>query len=137
MSQHIQIDKILQMLVDNSTELLKGHGFQIVTEDKKLFPYFTPSLAVLKAGRLLVFNISVFPQHGEFEQEISTVQAYFQDAVDTNTPESDPRVEYLEKIAVVMAPETIEDKAPSGDIHWIGLGSPSELADKLRRELAL
>lgn len=137
MSQHTQIDKIVQMLVDNSTELLKGHGFQIVTEDKKLFPYFTPGLAALKAGRLLVFNIAVLPMPGNFTQEIPNLQAYFQDAVDTNTPESDPRVEYLEKVAVVLAPETIEDKAPSGDIHWIGLGSPSELADKLRRELAL
>lgn len=134
---HIEIDKTIQMLVDNTTELLKGHGFEIVTEDKRLFPYFTPGLAALKDGRLLVFNISVFPVPGELQQEIQTLLNYFQEAVDTNTPESDPRVSIIEKVAVVLAPETIEDKAPAGDIHWIGIGSPGELSEKLRRELSL
>lgn len=134
---HIQIDKTLQMVVDNTTEQLKGHGFQIVTEDKALFPYFTPGLAAFKDGRLLVFGLWVFPRPGEFAQEIDSIRNYFQEAVENNTPESDPRVHILEKVAVVLAPETIEDKAPAGDIHWIGIGNLGELADKLRRELAL
>jgi len=134
---HIEIDKTLQMMVDNLTQLLEAHGFQIVTEDKALFPYFIPSVAALKSGRLLVFNVSVFPMPGEFEQEVESIQQYFADAVDQNTPESDPRVQFIEKVAVVLAPERIEDKAPAGDIHWIGLGSPSELTEKVRRELAL
>lgn len=134
---HIEIDKTVQMLIDNTSQLLKGHGFDIVTEDKKLFPYFTPGLAAMKSGRLLVFNISVFPVQGEFQEEIPTIQTYFQEAVETNTPESDPRVAFIEKVAVILAPETIEDKAPAGDIHWIGIGSPSELPGKLRQELSI
>ena len=134
---HIEIDKTLQMLVDNAAELLKAHGYEIVTEDKQLFPYFTPGLAAIKSGRLLVFNISVFPIKGLFEEELPTIIDYFKDAVDTNTPESDSRVAFIEKVALVLAPETIEDKAPAGDIHWIGIQSPSELAEKLRRELSL
>lgn len=134
---HIEIDKTLQLIVSNTAELLKGHGFQIVTEDKTLFPYFTPGLAALQSGRLLVFGIFVFPKEGEFLQEVETIQSYFNDAVEQNTPESDPRVQFIEKVAVVMAPESIEEQAPAGDIHWIGIGSPGELPDKLRHELAL
>ncbi|MGI5836317.1 MAG: hypothetical protein ACOX87_07470 [Chloroflexota bacterium] len=134
---HIEIDKTVQMMVDNASQLLKSHGFEIVTEDKKLFPYFTPGLAAMKSGRLLVFNISAFPIQGVFQEEISTIQSYFQEAVETNTPESDPRVAFIEKVAVVLAPESIEGQAPSGDIHWIGIGSPSQLADRLRQELSL
>ncbi len=134
---HIDIDKTLQTLVDNAAQLLSGHGYQIVTEDKKLFPYFTPGLAALKNGRLLIFALWICPNKGEFEQEIESIQSYFQDAVDQNTPDSDPRVQYFEKIAAVLAPESIEEMAPAGDIHWIGIGSPAELADRLRQELAL
>ena len=132
---HIEVDKTVQMLVDNTAELLKGHGFEIVTEDKQLFPYFTPGLAALKDGRLLVFGIWVFPLPGEFQQEIPAIQDYFNGAVEQNTPESDPRVAFIEKVAVVLAPETIKDKAPAGDIHWIGIGAPGELSEKLYREL--
>ncbi len=134
---HIEIDRTLNLMVSNACELVKGHGFQIVTEDKALFPYFTPALAALKAGRLLVFGFFVYPRPGEFVDEIDPIRNYFQEAVENNTPESDPRVQIIEKVAIVLAPETIEDKAPAGDIHWIGLGSPTELAEKLRRELAL
>ncbi len=134
---HIQVDKTVQMLVENSAQLLRGHGYEIVTEDKRLFPYFTPGLAALKAGRLLVFNISVFPVQGEFEQEATNLLNYFQEAVETNTPDSDPRVAFIEKVALVLAPESIEEKAPAGEIHWIGIGSPSDLADRFRRELSL
>jgi hypothetical protein len=134
---HIEIDKTMQMMVSNLTELLESHGFQNVTEDKALFPYFTPALAGINSGRLLVFGLFVFPKVGEFEKEIKEIQQYFTDAVEQNTPESDPRVQFIEKVALVLAPETIEDKAPAGDIHWIGLGSPSELAEKVRRALAL
>lgn len=134
---HIEIDRTVQMMTSNLTELLKGHGFQIVTEDKALFPYFTPGVAAINSGRLLVFGLRVFPGVGEFQQEVGSIQSYFRDAVETNTPESDPRVQFIEKVALVLAPETIEDIAPAGDIHWIGLGNPSELAEKVRRELAL
>ncbi|MGE5619782.1 MAG: hypothetical protein ACM3US_11045 [Sphingomonadaceae bacterium] len=134
---HTEIDKTLQMIVNNTTELLKGHGFDIVTEDKILFPYFMPGLAALRSGRLLVFGVFVFPKEGEFLEEIEAIQSYFNDAVEQNTPESDPRVQIIEKVALVMAPETIEDKVPAGDIHWIGIGSLAELTDRLRRELAL
>ena len=134
---HIQIDKTLQMLVDNTAQLLSGYGFQIVTEDKKLFPYYTPGLAALKDGRLLVFSFWVFPVAGEFEKELNAIQADLREAVEGNTPESDERVEFIEKVCVVLAPEKIEDIAPASDIHWIGIGTPGELADKLRTELAL
>jgi len=85
----------------------------------------------------LVFNISVFPLQGEFEEEISNILNYFQEAVETNTPDSDPRVAFIEKVALVLVPESIEGKAPMGDIHWISIGSPSDLAERLRRELSL
>jgi len=134
---HIDIDKTVQTLVDNTSQLLSAHGYQIVTEDKKLFPYVTPALAALKDGRLLVFAVWVFPIKGEFEEDIVDIQNYFYEAVDENTPDSDPRVQYYEKVAIIMAPENIEDKAPAGDIHWIGIQSPAELADKLRQSLAL
>ncbi len=134
---HIEIDRTIQMMTSNLAQLLQSHGFQIVTEDKALFPYFTPGLAALNSGRLLVLGLSVFPKVGEFQQEISTIQDYFEDAIESNSPESDPRVQFMEKVALVLAPESIEDKAPAGDIHWIGLGNPSELAEKVRRELAL
>ncbi len=134
---HIEIDRTLQMMTSNLTEQLNAHGFQIVTEDKALFPYLTPALAALNAGRLLVFGLWVFPKVGEFQPEIGAIQSYFRDAVENNTPESDPRVQFIEKVALVLAPESIEDMAPAGDIHWIGLGNPSELSEKVRRELAL
>lgn len=134
---HIDVDRTLQMLVDNATQLLKGHTFEIVTEDKRLFPHYTPGLAAIKNGRLLVFSIWVFPVKGQFQKELGTIQSDMQQAVEENTPESDPRVQFIEKVAVVLAPETIEDRAPAGDIHWIELGAPAELADKLRRRLAL
>ncbi len=134
---HIEIDRTIQMMTSNLDELLKGHGYQTVTEDKQLFPYFTPAVAALQSGRLLVFGLWVFPSVGEFQPEIEAIQDYFRNAVEQNTPETDPRVQFVEKVALVMAPETIEDKAPAGDIHWIGLGNPSELADKVRHELAL
>ena len=134
---HIDIDRTVQILVDNTTELLEAHGYAIVTEDKQLFPYFTPALAALKEGRLLVFTFAVFPVPGQFEQEVAAIQSILHESVEGNTPESDPRVSFIEKVAVVLAPDSIEEIAPAGDIHWIGIGSPGELADKLRRELAL
>ena len=132
---HVDIDKTVMMLVDNTAQLLKGHGFEMVTEDKKLFPYFTPSLAALKDGRLLVFSISVFPSKGEFQKEADYILDVFKNAIGRNTPESNSRVHDVERVAVVMAPESIEGKTPSGDIHWIGIESTNELADMLRHHL--
>ncbi len=134
---HIEVDRTVQMLVDSAASLLQGHGYQIVTEDKKLFPYFTPGLAALKEGRLLVLSVAVFPSKGQFQQEYDTIQSELREAVEGNTPESDSRVSFIEKVALVLAPEPIEGLAPAGDIHWIGIGNPGELADRLRRELAL
>lgn len=134
---HLQARGTLQLLVENTLQVLTAHGYEIVTADKGMFPRSTPPLAALKGGRLLVFAFSVFPSTGEPQSEMESLRVGLEASVDENAPGSDPRVGHVEKVAVVMAPEGGADLLPGGDIHWIVADNLETLSEQLHGELAL
>jgi len=134
---HRFLDEQTQRLVEIARNMAVAHGWEIVTEDKNLFPYVEPALAALKNGSLIVFAAKVFPRPGQFltPTELIHIRDDLNEFVEKNTPESDPRVSRIEKVAIVMTPEDVRAAAPVGDIVWIVVQTEDELPDALDQVL--
>ncbi|MCL5959545.1 MAG: hypothetical protein M1358_09570 [Chloroflexi bacterium] len=135
--KHKILDEQTLRLLEIAGNLSRAHGWQIVTQDKRLFPHVEPALATLKNGTLGVFAIKVFPQPGQFlrPEELIHIRDDLDQFVRENTPEDDPRVERIEKVAVVMTPEDVRAVAPIGDIIWVVIRDEDALPDALDRVL--
>mgnify|MGYP005847102681 FL=1 len=130
---HKLTDEQTRRLVQIATSMAQAHGWEVVTEDKRLFPHVEPALATLKNGTLVVFAVKVFPRPGQFlrPEELIHIRDDLAEFVDVNTPESDSRVSRIEKVAIVMTPEDVKAAAPIGDIVWIVVQDEGELPEAL------
>ena len=130
---HRQVDEILRRLKRIAEDYLVANGYQVVTEDKKIFPYVEPALAALRDGRLLVFSIKEFPSASQFlrPEELIHIRDDLKEFVEANTPDSDARVSRVETVALVMTPEEITVAAPVGDIKWLMVKQEDEVPDAL------
>lgn len=92
---------------------------------------------MLKNGTLVVFAIKVFPRPGQFlrPEELIHIRDDLREFVETNTPESDPRIARVERVAIVMTPEDVKAAAPVGDIIWMVVQGEDELPDALDQVL--
>ena len=135
MAEQENVDRKLRELVRVSEDLLKSHGYQIVTDDPKLFPNRRPGVAALKDGRLLVGSVAVFPRTGQLfdPAEINRVRDELETVARENRPDRDPRVQHLEAIAVVQTPDDVRAAVPSGDIQWAVVQEPDELPEEFDR----
>ncbi len=132
---HKPLDGRLRRLRQVAEEYLKANGYEIVDEDKKLFPYVEPALAALKQGRLLVFSITEFPSTDQFlrPEELIHIRDDLDEFVRVNTPESDERIQRVDRVALVMCPEDITVLSPVGDIKWLIVKTEDEVPEELDR----
>lgn len=132
---HKQLDERLRRVKQVAENYLRANGYEIVTEDKKLFPYVEPSLAALKQGRLLVFAITEFPSADQFlrPEEMIHIRDDLDEYISANTPESDERVKRVDRVALVMCPGDIIVASPIGDIKWLVFKTEDEVPDQLDR----
>lgn len=132
---HKPLDERLQRAKEIAEDYLRANGYQIVTEDKKLFPYVEPALAALKQGRLLVFAIAEFPSAEQFlrPEELIHIRDDLDEFVRANTPESDERVKRVDRAALVMCPGDITVVSPVGDIKWLVFQVEDEVPEQLDR----
>lgn len=129
------IDIEIQEMLDLAEELLVANGYDIVTEDRDIFPYSQPALAALKDGLLLVFSASVFRQSGQFlrPEELNHIREDLERWVGENTPESEPEVSEVHAVALVKTPDDVTIASPVHDIRWVTIKDVDELPDELGR----
>lgn len=135
MAEQEQVERERRELTRVSEDLLKSRGYQIVTDDQKLFPYRRPALAAMKDGRLFIGALAVFPRTGQFfdPAELNRVRDELDSIARDNRPDRDPRVQHLETIAIIQTPDDVRAAAPPGDIQWAVVQGPDELPEEFDR----
>ncbi|MBI2954747.1 MAG: hypothetical protein HYY30_10575 [Chloroflexi bacterium] len=132
---HKLLGERLERIRQIAENYLRANGYEIVTEDKKLFPYVEPALAALKQGRLLVFAMVEFPSAEQFlrPEELIHVRDDLEQFITENTPVSDGRVNRVDRVALVMCPEDINVLSPVGDIKWLIVQGEDQVPEEIDR----
>lgn len=124
-------------LLDTAVGILTANGFEVVTNDQKLFPSLRPDLAALKGGLLLVFAVKAFSAMGQFlsASEINDIREELDRVVAKNNPSKDPRVRRVQRAALVMTPEDVVVQSEGSDIQWLVVRDYDQLPEQIDRVL--
>ena len=130
-----QDQNVVQEALGVAARMLEAYGFEIVTEDRRLFPQFEPSLAVLKDRRLLVFAASAYSSADLFlrPEELNEIREDLESLIAANQPSKDDRVREVEKIALVVTPGEITMASAEGDIKWLVVETADEVPEEMDR----
>ncbi|MGQ9676053.1 MAG: hypothetical protein ACUVX1_10360 [Chloroflexota bacterium] len=124
-------------LLDTAASILTANGFELVTNDKRLFPSLRPDLAALKGGLLLVFAVKAFSAMGQFltASEMNDIRQELDRVVAKNNPSKDPRVKRVQPAALVMTPEDVVVHSEESDIQWLVVRDYDQLPEQMDRVL--
>ena len=135
MASREHVEQQERALLQAAEDLLRSHGYTIVTADPQLFPRRRPSLAALKDGRLLVGIVATFPQPGAFcnPDQQQRLREELDILIEENRPDRDPRVSYVQAVAFVQTPNDVRAALPPDDVKWVVVQTPSELPAEFDR----